>query len=94
MPDRKVEKVADLLEQQKTAVIEQLGPRAFEILTPYETAQVIGIDVKRLPDLIREGWLEPVPGKDIGRAHQYYRWRATFVHQLRKTRHKEDTSPA
>lgn len=93
MPDRKAGKLADLLEKHKAEVIEHLGPRAFDILTPYETAQVIGISVKRLPDLIREGWLEPIPGKDIGRAHQYYRWRAVFVQQFRKTRPKGNSSP-
>ena len=88
MTDRKSDKVTTLLDRHKTEVIEELGPTAFDILTPHETAQVAGIDVKRIPDLIREGWLEPVPGKDIGRAHQYYRWRAVFTQRFRKTRQK------
>lgn len=91
--ERKADKVANLLDTHKTAIIEQLGPAAFDILTPQETAQVAGIDVKRIPDLIREGWLEPVPGKDIGRAHQYYRWRAVFVQRFRKTRQKQKKTP-
>ena len=43
MPDRKAGKLADLLEKHKAEVIEQLGPRAFDILTPHETAAGAGI---------------------------------------------------
>ena len=86
MSDRRAEKIASLLAAHKGAIIEQLGASAFDVLTPQEAATLAGVDTKRVPDLIREGWLEPVPGKDIGRAHQYYRWRAVFVQQFRKTR--------
>lgn len=86
MSDRKADKIASLLATQKSIIIEQLGASAFDVLTPHEAATVAGVATNRLPDLIREGWLEPVPGKDIGRAHQYYRWRAVFVQQFRKTR--------
>lgn len=88
MRDRKAERVSSLLEAHKTELIEELGPRAFDTLTPQETAQIAGVDAKRLPDLLREGWLEPIPGKDVGRAHQYYRWRAVFVQRYRRTRQK------
>lgn len=86
--DRKAEKITSLLEAHKIGVIEELGPRAFDMLTPQETAQIAGVDAKRLPDLLREGWLEPIPGKDVGRAHQYYRWRAVFIQRYRRTRQK------
>ena len=86
MSGRKAEKIAGLLAARKSEIIEQLGASAFDVLTPQETAPLAGVDADRIPDLIREGWLEPVPGKDIGRAHQYYHWRAVFVQQFRKTR--------
>ena len=93
MGDRKAEKIEGLLTTHKTAIIEELGASAFELLPPRETATVIGISSDRVPDLIREGWLEPVPGKDIGQAHLYYRWRAVFVQRFRKTRQKKQRTP-
>jgi hypothetical protein len=89
MSERKADKIAGLLAAHKAEIIESLGPSAFDVLTPQETAPLAGVKIDRIPDLIREGWLEPVPGKDIGRAHQYYRWRAVFVQQFRKTRSRK-----
>jgi hypothetical protein len=91
MIDRKASRVTTLLDEHKATVIEQLGACAFELMTPRETAEMIGIEPKRIPDLIREGWLDWVPGKDIGHAHQYYRWRVTFVQQFRRTRQRTET---
>ncbi len=87
MSDRKADKIVGLLAAHKAEIIENLGASAFDVLSPKETAAIVGVD--RLSDLIREGWLEPIPGKDIGQAHLYYRWRAVFVRQYRKTRKKE-----
>jgi hypothetical protein len=88
MSDRKAEKIVSLLAAHKGDIIEQLGVSAFDVLPPRETAAIVGVKVDRIPDLIREGWLEPIPDKDIGQAHQYYRWRAVFVQQFRNTRQK------
>jgi hypothetical protein len=86
MPNRISKKVTDLLKEHKAEVIEDLGASAFDLLTPQETAALAGVEeTKRLPELIRQGWLEPAPGKDIGTAHQYYRWRAEFVRQYKKS---------
>ena len=90
MRERKADKIAGLLAAHKGEIIEQLGASAFDVLPPKETAAIVGVKGDRIPDLIREGWLEPVPGKDIGQAHQYYRWRAVFVQQFRKTRQKKE----
>jgi hypothetical protein len=84
MKERKTEKIVGLLAAHKSEVIERLGASAFELLTPRETAELIGIPSNRIPDIIRQGWLEPVPGKDVGQGHQYYRWRVVFVQQYRK----------
>jgi len=88
MKERKADKIAGLLGAHKSEIIVSLGAAAFDVLTPRETATIVGVERKRIPDLIREGWLEPIPGKDVGQAHQYYRWRAVFAHQFRKTRQK------
>ncbi len=90
MPERKAERIEDLLREHKTELLEELGSSAFDLLTPQETASMVGVNAKRIPDLLREGWLEPAPGKDVGRAHQYYRWRVVFVQRFRRTRPKTD----
>lgn len=81
MPDSRIsKKVAELLKLHKTDLLMELGATAFDLLTPQETANLIGLsDTKRVPELIRQGWLEAAPGKDIGTAHQYFRWRVEFV---------------
>ena len=83
-----VDKVLDLLRQHQSTLIEELGVSAFELLTPAETSAIVGLSTDRFPDLLREGWLAAVPGKQIGRAHLYYRWRAEFVKRYRLTRTK------
>lgn len=90
---KKADRAKDLLDKQKTTIIEELGQSAFDLLPPRETAELIGVEAKRIPDLLREGWLEPAPGKDVGHAHQYYRWRAVFVQRFRRTRQKADATP-
>jgi hypothetical protein len=92
MSDRIADKIAGLLDTHKTAIIEELGVSAFDILPPKEVAIMVGVAGSRIPDLIREGWLEPAPGKDIGQAHQYYRWRVVFVQRFRKTRSRSRTN--
>lgn len=86
--NKQVERVQLELEQHQTEIIEHLGPTAFEMLTPREAADIIGVDTKRFPDLLREGWLVPVPNRKIGRGNLYYRWRAEFVKLHRRTRNK------
>lgn len=90
----KVQKVDELLQRHKASLIEQLGASAFDTLTPHETAEEIDINSTRIPDLIRQGWLEPAPNKDVGRAHQYYRWRVMFVKQFKQRYNKKDKIPA
>lgn len=77
------EKAKQLLASHQLDIIEELGTTAFDLLTPAEAAKEIDVPTSRLPDLIRQGWLAYVPGKDIGSAHQYYRWRAEFVKRYR-----------
>jgi hypothetical protein len=87
-------KVLDLLDQHKTEIIEQLGTSAFEVMTPQEVADDLKLTTtKRIPELIRQGWLAPIPGKDIGSAHQYYRWRAEFVKRYKQPRQEKNESP-
>lgn len=88
MPDSRVSKrVTELLKEHKTDLILEMGSAAFDLMTPQETAKYIGLDAtKRIPELIRQGWLEPAEGKDIGTAHQYHRWRVEFVKRHKKVR--------
>ena len=83
---RSAKKINDLLDKERIGIIESLGRSAYDLLTPAEAAQELGVSVKLIPDLIRHGWLEKVPGKDIGRGHQYYRWRVLFTKQFRQTK--------
>jgi hypothetical protein len=88
----KESKASRLLRQYRSSMIEELGPTAFELLTPYETARELGIPSKRIPELNRQGWLEAAPHKDIGTAHQYYRWRVTFTKRFKTTYSKKNTA--
>ena len=89
MADRVSKKVTLLLKEHKAEIIESLGASAFDLLTPQEAARLIGLDTtKGIPELIRQGWLEPAPGKDIGTAHQYHHWRAEFVKRYKTNRQK------
>lgn len=87
--DRSVKRAATLLEQHRTAIIDELGPAAFELLSPKQVADELKIGVPRMTDLVRQGWLAGVPGHDVGHAHQYYRWRVEFVKRHRSTHEKE-----
>jgi hypothetical protein len=80
-----VKKAQEMLAQHQLAIIQELDGRAFDLLTPRETAAVLGIDASRIPDLIRQKWLEGAPGKKLGSANQYYRWRVEFVKRYRGT---------
>lgn len=81
-----VEKVPKLLDDHKNTLIEELGPRAFELLSPRQVMEELGISKgARIPDLIRQGWLEPAQGQDIGPAHLYYRWRVEFVKRFKRS---------
>jgi hypothetical protein len=80
----KNEKAKRLVTKHQLEIIEELGPRALDLLTPGEAAGVLDIETMRIPDLIREGWLAAAPGKDIGSAHQYYRWRVELVKRYRR----------
>lgn len=95
------EKAKKLLEEHESEIIKQLGPKAFELLTPAETAQELGLKERKgkpatihIPDLIRQGWLEPAPGKNIGSAYQYYRWRVEFVKQFKRTYKTSEGAPS
>ncbi len=78
-----VERAKTLLESHKFELIAELGHTAFDLLTPREAADILEVNTKLLPDLIRQKWLEAVPGKNIGSAHQYYRWRVEFIKRYR-----------
>jgi hypothetical protein len=94
MPQRRTsQKAQELIQQHKGAIIEELGPHAFDLLTPQEVATELEIETKRIPEYIRWGWLDPVPGKDVGSAHQYYRWRVESVKRLKKPRQRKDKTP-
>lgn len=92
---RDSDKAKRLLDQHKTAIIEALGNRAFDMLTPSEVASELGLShTRRIPELIRLGWLEPIPNKDVGKAHQYYRWRVEFVKQFKQPRKQKEIVPS
>jgi hypothetical protein len=86
--DRTVQKAVKLIKKHEKMLIRELGPSAFELLSPKQTAKELLRDehkVSQLGDLIRQGWLAPAPDKDVGHAHQYYRWRVEFVKRYRTT---------
>lgn len=78
---RKVKRAESLLKAHKAEIMEELGASAFDLLTPNEVKTQLGTGPT---ELTRQGWLEPAPGKDIGPAHLYYRWRVEFVKRFRK----------
>lgn len=96
--DRTVQKAADLLKKHEKALRRELGKSAEELLTPKQTANELNTPVPNLGDLVRQGWLAPAPDKDVGHAHQYYRWRVEFVKRYRTTYRKaaqsEETNAA
>lgn len=79
-------KASELLDQHKMAIIEELGNTAFDLLTPRQTATMLGVKVPRLSDLNKEKWLEPAAQSDIGHANLYYRWRVEFIKRHRTFR--------
>lgn len=86
--DRTVQKAADLLKKHEKALRRELGKSAEELLTPRQVAEELfgyADQVTRLGDIVRQGWLAPAPEKDVGHAHQYYRWRVEFVKRYRTT---------
>lgn len=82
-------KAQRLLDTHEASVIKELGPAAFELLTPAQTARELSVEPSRISDLVRQGWLAGAPGKDVGMAHQYYRWRVEFVKRYKASRKKE-----
>lgn len=90
---RPVKKIEKLLQLHEVEIVRELGPTAFDLLTPQEVASELDINAKIIPDLLRQGWLEPVPGKSIGSAYQYYRWRVQFVKRFRQSRPKQKEIP-
>jgi hypothetical protein len=87
--DRTVLRAVKLLEEHKVSLIESLGASAFDLLTPKQVAGVLSIDVSRITDLTRQGWLASAPEEyDVGNAHLYYRWRVEFVKRY-KTSYKK-----
>ena len=86
--DRTVQKAAKLLQKHEKSLKKELGKSAEELLTPRETASELFSNADKVPllgDLVRQGWLAPAPDKDVGHAHQYYRWRVEFVKRYRTT---------
>lgn len=92
---RKVKKVPELLRLHKDTIINELGPRAYELLTPSQVRSELDIDSGKkaaLPDLIRQEWLEPAHGYDAGPAHLYYRWRVEFIKRFKGKHEKPKKS--
>lgn len=85
---RLTKKAGKLLAEYEAPLIKEMGATAFDLLSPRQVALELGIDVPRVTDLVREGWLEGVPGHDVGHAHQYHRWRVEFVRRHRGQRKK------
>ena len=86
--NRTVQKAAKLLEKHEKALRRELGKSAEDLLTPSQVAEALfgyADQTPRLGDLVRQGWLVPAPEKDVGHAHQYYRWRVEFVKRYRTT---------
>lgn len=91
--DRTVQKAFKMLKKHEKSLIRELGKSAEDLLTPRQAALALFEDehkVARLGDLVRQGWLAPVPDKDVGHAHQYYRWRVEFVKRYRQTYRKKE----
>src|ERR1041385_7267534 len=91
--NRPVQKAAKLLQKHEKAIRRELGKSAEDLLTPRQAAKELFSDegkVRWLGDLVRQGWLAPAPGKDVGHAHQYYRWRVEFVKRYRRTYTKKE----
>ena len=83
--ERKTKTVPHLLERHKPEIIEQLGAKAFELLTPRQARDELGVNSTRIPDLVRQGWLEPAPAEyNVGPAHLYFRWRVEFAKRHRR----------
>jgi hypothetical protein len=92
---RDSDKAKRLLAEHETSIIKQLGSRAFDMLTPAEVAIELRLEsTRRIPELMRLGWLESVPDKDVGKAHQYYRWRVEFVKKYKQPRKAKETIPS
>lgn len=89
---RVVKKATELLQQHEASLIKELGPAAFELLSPRQVADELGVTVPRITDLVRQGWLEAAPGRDVGHAHQYYRWRVEFVKRYRTPYKTKDSN--
>jgi hypothetical protein len=96
--DRTVQKAVKLLRKHEKPLIRELGASAFDLLTPTQAANELSVGVPRLGDLVRQCWLAAAPDKDVGHAHQYYRWRVEFVKRYRTTYKKaaqsEETNAA
>ena len=90
---RVVGKAAKLLQEHEATLIKELGPTAFDLLSPRQTAEALAIPVPRITDFVRQGWLEPAPGQDVGHAHQYYRWRVEFVKRYKATYKTNEKQP-
>lgn len=89
----KVLKTDELLEAHKAEIMESLGNSSFDLLSPKQVATELGgIDTKKLPDLVRQGWLAPAPVPSIGTANLYYRWRVEFIKRYRRTYNKEKSA--
>jgi hypothetical protein len=83
-----------LLDKHKTEIIEELGAKAFDLLSPRQTREELDVDRTRIPDLVRRGWLEAAPAEyNVGPAHFYYRWRVEFVKRFKRT-HETGLSPS
>lgn len=86
-------KVPELLEKHKADIMEELGKSAFDLLAPRQVAKELNdMDARRLPDLVRQGWLAPAPVPPIGTANLYYRWRVEFIKRYRRTYSKEKSA--
>lgn len=83
-----VQKVPGLLDKHKAEIMEELGKSAFDLLSPKQVATELDVDTRKLPDLVRQGWLAPAPVPSIGTANLYYRWRVEFVKRHKKTYQK------
>lgn len=80
-----VGRAAQLLEEHELEIIKELGASAFDELSPKEVADILGYTkTKHLTDLVRQTWLAPIPGKKIGSANLYFRWRVEFVRRYKK----------
>lgn len=83
-----VQKVPGLLDRYRSEIIEGLGKSSFDLLSPKQVAAELNVDTRKLPDLVRQGWLTPAPVPAIGTANLYYRWRVEFVKRHKRTYQK------